>query len=79
MAGQMSGKRTVAVLSSQSKIESSIDFEEIEDRLLEMADSLKKLQGSIDNIDLFKIILSAYCVEKAKLLSILYPLEDRGF
>jgi len=79
MAGQMSGKRTVAVLSSQSKIESSIDFEEIEDRLLEMVDSLKKLQGSIDNIDLFKIILSAYCVEKAKLLSILYPLEDRGF
>jgi len=43
MAGQMSGKRTVAVLSSQSKIESSIDFEEIEDRLLEMVDSLKKL------------------------------------
>jgi len=79
MAGEMSAKRTVAVLSSQSKIESSIDFEEIEDRLLEMVDSLKKLQGSIDNIDLFKIILSAYCVEKAKLLSILYPLEDRGF
>ena len=64
--------------SGSSKVASTVDFEEIEDRIVEMIDSLHKLEQTSTNQDLFKIILSAYCVEKAKLLSMLYPLEDRG-
>ena len=53
-----------------------IDLEEIDDRLIELQDTVGQLIDYKENLDMFKINLSAYCIEKAKILSLIYKFKQ---
>lgn len=51
-----------------------IDIDEVEDRLDMFADTVKKLLKEED-ANVFAIQISLYCVEKAKILSLIYQFK----
>lgn len=52
-----------------------LDLEEVEDRMIELQETINQLIEYKENVDMFKINLSAYCIEKAKILSLIYKFK----
>lgn len=53
-----------------------IDLEEIEDRIMELNETVEQLIESKDSKELFKINLSAYSIEKAKIQSLIFKFKS---
>jgi hypothetical protein len=61
-----------------------MDIEEVNDRLEELQDTFRSINANKANLDMFKIVsllfaplfwfqmISAYCIERAKLLVLIY-------
>ena len=53
-----------------------LDLEEVDDRLIELQETVNQLIEYKENIDMFKINLSAYCIERAKILRLIYKFKQ---